>query len=86
MKTLSKFFAVLFSIALLSACNFMGDTPEAEEAMEDGTVVESTMPVPGMEVDEMEVNPESVDEEVDALMEEEAAIDEELSTLEADGL
>jgi len=77
MKLLSKLFAVVFSLALLTGCG-----PAVSEPAPEAPKAPEVMEVETAEPESIE----SLDEEIDTLMEEEAAIDVQLDDLEAEGL
>ncbi|MBN2306645.1 hypothetical protein JXD20_01555 [Candidatus Peregrinibacteria bacterium] len=80
MKNLSKLFITAISFALLAGCNLSKSEPVAPmpptTPATTKTEVEVTEPV----------DVEVLDEEVETMMDEEAAIDAELDTLEAEEL
>lgn len=75
MKTLSKLFVIVISLVFLTACNFFGGDQTTSE-------ISNTMPAEGSTVDETVV----VDDEVEILIEDEAAVDAELDSLETEEL
>ena len=76
---MKKLLALMFSLSLLTGCSYFGGDDAVEAMDKDGDTI--------MEVEAMEEDtPESVDAEVEALMEEEASLDAELDALENEEL
>ena len=80
MKLLSKLFIAFISLGLLTGCNLFKSEPALPEVVAPPATMETDVEV--TEPDSVE----TLDEEVDAMMEDEAAIDEELDALEAEEL